>query len=289
MANPNDAVFEIDAGKILAKLHLAGQQAIPNSIPINTGIVNPVAKADPKNPGNVEFNLDNKSGEYQFAVLKLLKYQVQINLKKNKNLMKLQENLEKAKKEDSKKKDKDKHADAKLTDKTKDADDKEKDKEEKVDKDSKAYKVQQDILKEFASYKLKDYKEDKENFAESAKSFNEAVKLENEQRKKAKEDEEDKLQKEAFEDIKTYFKTVSGDQNASKIKQTDIVQLNADVDGKTKDPAQFKEIKDFKITTKAVDDQIKKYEEKIQETKPNDWITRNIMFATCFTVEVETM
>lgn len=288
MANPNDAVFEINAGKILAKLHLAGQQAIPNSIPINTGIVNPVAKADPKNLGNVEFNLDNKSGEYQFAVLKLLSYQVEIDLNKNKNLLKLQENLKKAKEEDQKK-NKDKHADAKLTDKTKDEDDKNAEKLEKADKDSKSYKVQQDILIEYASYKLKDYKEDKENFEESTKNFNAAVKSENEQRKKAKENEENKLQKAAFEDIKTYFKTISGEQNASKIKQTDIIKLNADVDGKIKDPTQFKDIKDFKITTKAVDDQIKKYEEKIQETKPNDWITRNIMFATGFTVEVETM
>lgn len=298
MANSNDAVFQIDAGKILAKLHLAGQQAIPNSIPINTGIENPVAKADPKNLGNTEFNLDNKTGEYQFAVMKLLKYQVLIDLKKNKNLEKLQKDLEKAIEEDAKKTEKggkDKHADAKLTDKTKDEDDKESDKEdgedgeEQVDKNSKTYKVQQEILKEYASYKLKEYKEDKENFKESLKSFIDAVKAENELRKKTKQDNEDKLQKEAFTDIKTYFKTVSGDKNASKIKEADIVKLNADVDGKTKDPTQFKDIKDFKITTEAVDDQIKKYEEELQSSKPNDWITRNIMFAIGFSVEIETM
>lgn len=48
--------------------------------------------------------------------------------------------------------------------------------------------------------------------------------------------------------------------------------LNADIDGKIKDPTQFKDIKDFKITTDSVDKAIEKHEQKIQETKPNDWI-----------------
>ena len=288
MANLNDSLFEINAGKILAKLHLAAQQAIPNSIAINTGIVNPVAKADPENPGNVDFNLDNKSGEYQFAVLKLLQYHVPIDLSKNKKLAELQKKLEKAKEKD-KKNGKDKHSDAKLTAKTKDEDDKDKDTEGEVDKNSEAYKVQQEILKEFASYNLKDYKESKDNFEESTESFKQAVEAENKKRSDEKEQKQEALQKEAFTDIQTYFTTISGKQNASKIKQTDIVQLNADVDGKTKDPTQFKDIKDFKITTKAVDKAIEKYEQKIQETKPNEVISRNIMFAVGFSVEIETM
>ena len=251
MANPNDAIFEIDAGKILAKLHLAGQQAIPNAIPINTGIVNPVAKADPSKPGNVEFNLDNKSGQYEFGVLKLLSYQVPIDVSKNKKLADLYKKLEKAKEKD-KKAGKDAYADAKLTAKTKDEDSKDA-KPEKVDKNSETYKVQQEILKEFASYKLSNYKENKDDFNESTTSFKEAVKAENTKRQETKKQNQDKLQKDAYQDIKTYFETISGQQNASKIKQTDIVIRNADVDGKIKDPTQFKNIKDFKITTDNID------------------------------------
>ena len=44
MANENDVSFELDAGKLLATLHLAAAQAIPNSIAINTGIIDPQAK-----------------------------------------------------------------------------------------------------------------------------------------------------------------------------------------------------------------------------------------------------
>lgn len=287
MANPNDAIFEIDAGKILAKLHLAGQQAIPNAIPINTGIVNPVAKADPSKPGNVEFNLDNKNGQYEFGVLKLLSYQVPIDVSKNKKLADLYKKLEKAKEKD-KKAGKDAHADAKLTDKTKDEDSKDA-KPEKVDKNSETYKVQQEILKEFASYKLSNYKENKDDFNESTTSFKEAVKAENTKRQETKKQNQDKLQKDAYQDIKTYFETISGQQNASKIKQTDIVIRNADVDGKIKDPTQFKNIKDFKITTDNIDKEIKKHEQNIQETKPNEPITRNILCLVGFNVEIETM
>ena len=56
-------VFEIDASKLLAKLHLAGQQAIPNSKVINTGIKDNDPKADPNSPGKVTF-VFSKLGEY---------------------------------------------------------------------------------------------------------------------------------------------------------------------------------------------------------------------------------
>jgi hypothetical protein len=48
MANENDVSFELDAGKLLATLHLAAAQAIPNSIAINTGIIDPQAKPNPE-------------------------------------------------------------------------------------------------------------------------------------------------------------------------------------------------------------------------------------------------
>lgn len=130
-------IFEVHAGKILAKLHLAGQQQANNSVVINTAIKNPVDKADPQNPGKTEFDLENKSGEYQLAIIRPLIYQVPIDLEKNKNLQKLFQDLEKAKEKAGKDKEKeekkegkegdkkeDAHADESLTAKTKDKDDK---------------------------------------------------------------------------------------------------------------------------------------------------------------------
>lgn len=63
-----NTLFEVDASEILAKLHLAGLQAI--SIPggsfiVNTGITKDNPTAKPDNPGDVRFNLANKLGEYQ--------------------------------------------------------------------------------------------------------------------------------------------------------------------------------------------------------------------------------
>ena len=65
-------IFEVHAGKILSKLHLAAQQQVPNSVIVNTAIKNPVDKADPQNPGKTEFDLENKSGEYELAIDKII-------------------------------------------------------------------------------------------------------------------------------------------------------------------------------------------------------------------------
>ncbi len=333
MANPNDAVFEIDAGKILAKLHLAGQEQLASmkAIAINTGIVNPVAKATPKDPGKVEFDLDNKTGEYQFAVLKILSYKVPLDISKNKKIIKLQEELEKAKEKDAKdsknkpvkkeEKPNEQNAKKEETDKktsltaqvktqVKDslqvksfldflieADNPEENKDDanssksEVDKKSKTYEAQEKLLKELESFKIQNYKADPDNFDDSIKEFNEAVKTENEERIKAKEEYAQKLQKIAFNDIKTYFKTISGEKNAAKIKESDLVKMNADIDGGIKDPTQFQaDIKNFKITTATIDKGVEAYEQKIQASdKPSDNVERNILFAVGFTVEIETM
>lgn len=63
-----NTLFEVDASEILAKLHLAGLQAITipsGSFIVNTGIIKDNPSAKPDNPGDVRFNLANKLGEYQ--------------------------------------------------------------------------------------------------------------------------------------------------------------------------------------------------------------------------------
>ena len=171
MASEPKALFTIDAGKILAKLHLAAQQQAPNCVVINTGIKNPSGKQDPKDPGKVEFDFENKSGEYQacfgWTADNRYTYKVAIDPAKNKKLKKLLEDLAKAQ---GKKKD---AADQKPDDKkTSLTDDKAKDKQDAADKKEEKLspeveKLQKQILAEYKSYGLKGYKEDSESFAES--------------------------------------------------------------------------------------------------------------------------
>lgn len=67
----------MDAGSILAKLHLAGIQAVTypdkDDFIVNTGIKNDDQKAKPDNPGKVEFDLTE--GEYQIGFVTTLEYQ----------------------------------------------------------------------------------------------------------------------------------------------------------------------------------------------------------------------
>ena len=144
-------VFEIDASKLLAKLHLAGQQAIPNSKVINTGIKDNDPKADPNSPGKVTF-MFSKSGEYQLSVLKLIQYRIPIDIKQNKNIEKADKELvskyklpslfdekaqEEAAKEEDKKDDSKKNA---SKEGSKDDEDKKKEADEKTSLTDKAAK-----------------------------------------------------------------------------------------------------------------------------------------------------
>ena len=86
MANENDIVFSMNAGQLICKLHLAGQEQLLKSkcISINTGYINPDIKATPANPGNVDFNLDNKGLyelEHQNIILNQMLQKTKIQLK----------------------------------------------------------------------------------------------------------------------------------------------------------------------------------------------------------------
>lgn len=71
-----DAVlFEVDAAKILAKLHLAGQSQIKGKgFIVNSGIKNDAKNATPENPGKVTFDLTNKTGDYQVGYVNQVTY-----------------------------------------------------------------------------------------------------------------------------------------------------------------------------------------------------------------------
>ena len=68
MAEP-EILFDVDASKILAKLHLGALEAVKQWLSegffVNTGIKNDNPSAKPDNPGKVEFDLTN--GEYEIG------------------------------------------------------------------------------------------------------------------------------------------------------------------------------------------------------------------------------
>ena len=96
-------LFEVDASKIVAKLHLAGRQPLKieygkGEFLANTGVVDDDIKATPENPGKVSFDIAKKSYQvgYVVAVQYFKKYGIEDALKK------LRDAFEKAIGDDSK-------------------------------------------------------------------------------------------------------------------------------------------------------------------------------------------
>ena len=76
MAEP-EILFDVDASKILAKLHLGALEAVKQWLSegffVNTGIKNDNQSAKPDNPGKVEFDLTN--GEYEIGYVTIIDFE----------------------------------------------------------------------------------------------------------------------------------------------------------------------------------------------------------------------
>lgn len=86
-------LFEVDASKIIAKLHLAGRQPLKIDIGkgemlANTGIKDDDVKATPDKPGNVSFDLKNSSKQYQVGYVVPVAYYKHYDLENALNALK---------------------------------------------------------------------------------------------------------------------------------------------------------------------------------------------------------
>jgi hypothetical protein len=98
MANQNDPFFTIDAGKILAKLHLAAKTQVTtkDAVVENSGIEDEEKNDTPEKPGKTTFNLDKGKGEYTLSITyKYAEFKPQINLETDKNVEGLRAELKK--------------------------------------------------------------------------------------------------------------------------------------------------------------------------------------------------
>lgn len=284
MENSNDPVFDIDAEILLAKLHLAAkEQTITDQgmFVVNTGIKNSDDNAKPNNIGNVTFDLNNNTGEYQLGVAKLFNYQLQVDIKKLKIFQDLDKELAKAVEKDKKN-----NKQKKLTDTTDN------------NKITESIKVQKKIIKEYLNlvkgFNEKDFKVSESDieketvkFDIAKKQFLENVKKENETRNKKLQEDLQKLQSEAFKSIQTYFTVFAGEQNASKISQNQMLTVYGDTDGKIKSSAEFqKNINKYIVDIQSLNKEVKQFDQNIQEKDPNKIIQRHIIFLVGYTVEL---
>lgn len=73
----DSVLFDVDAGQILAKLHLAARDSVKkvkDAFFVNSGIKNDSQSTTPENPGKVVFDLANNTNEYEVGYITTIKY-----------------------------------------------------------------------------------------------------------------------------------------------------------------------------------------------------------------------
>ena len=261
-------LFQIDINQLIGKLHLAGQQQIPNTVVINTGIVNPTAKPDPANPSDTKFSTASKSGEYQIAFARKLIYKPQIDVTANPKYKEAEKLKEKAKADKEKQTVTD---DAKKTEA----------------EDEKVKKLYLDVFKQYGL----SYDEDKEDFDKTRKSFQDALKEENEKRKADYEKKAEALKSEIAADAQKYFELFAGSDASQSVKSeadsADLVDL--DDDGSLSDPTKFdykKYVKDFEFDLQAIAEDVEEAREK-NKAKPAKEVAKTAAIVLKFEVNTK--
>ena len=271
MADDKEALFTVNAGQILAKLHLAARQDSEHDIfyAFNTGIKDETKDDTPEKPGKAIFDLTNKSGEYEvcFVTRAPIEYNPQIVLSAMPSVSKDLEKYNSLKE----KLEKDKEADKK-----KGATDAPNPNILKSEEELKKLKTK--IFNEIKKTGVK--LEDDDTFEEANKKVDEENKL----RKDRQDDNMSKYnKKDVAKYINEYFKTFSG-KDAKTVKEDQLVQLQFDdANLKSRQPT----IEDYKIF--GMDEkQIEEWNKSILKDLSKK-VQLNIGYKVGFNVEVETM
>ena len=217
MANDPNFVFSVDASAILAKLHLAAKSQAPNYLVINSAVTNDDS-GTPENPGSTTFDMKSKDGNYEVCLVKKnVEYIAALDPKSDPEIQKLIEKMTKAKSTAAGAKEKKEEAkdNQKLTDdnaKTDKADSEAKKANEEVDSMRKQYI---DRLKALGLKALKSESTDEE--------ISTVLKEVNEKRAEERAKSIDQAKKEMFKEMKAYFMTFAGKENASKLDVSKVL------------------------------------------------------------------
>ena len=270
MVEDKDSLFTVNAGQILAKLHLAGKEKAGNFIVINSGMKDEADGNTVKDPGKSLFDMTNKSGEYEVCFVTSIpfQYKEEIVLSADPSVQKAQEELSDAK---------EKAGDAKDKDNNKGITSQQKDEAPKANKEVK--KAQEDKNKAIQKA-TGDVKLPKDASAEDVKT---AVEKANEKREADKEKNLSAWKKLAVDQMNAYFQTIAG-KDAKKIAEKDLVMVQF--------PAEYSklsdfEVKDFKIQGMK-EAELQKWRKQAAENQDKVQKVR-LGFKAAFTVEVETM
>lgn len=249
MADEPKVLFEVDASKILAKLHLAGVQSIKldaGEFFVNSGIKNDDPGAKPDNPGKVVFDLTNAQGSYEAGYSGTIKYERSFDIQKQ------LDDLAKSFSQD---------ADKELLAKTKDEGDKHK--EELIKK-----------LQDEAGIKIKSL--------EDIKKAQDDLKKQNESNMEDYNKQQDAIKKKAAIALKQYFTVFAGEDKAKGITEDMLVKINIPLE--TKDSNDSALVKNFEI--RPMSDKDKEVMLKKFQADPKNCEER-IIFKVGYTIEID--
>lgn len=191
MANEPVASFNVDAGQLIAKLHLAGKTQAPNCTVVNSGIKDEKKSDKPEAPNKCTFDMTNKGGQYEVAFIKFgIEQKATIDVDKVTELKKKKDDIEKAKNEH-------------------------KDETESI------AKLYNDYNKAIIKLGVKDIKPESsvEEVNEAIKATNEEIIAEN------KKTIDDLLKKDVQKEVDVYFKTFCGEKNYKPISIDKYVKM----------------------------------------------------------------
>lgn len=252
----DSVLFEVDAAKILAKLHLAGRQATGgNGFIVNTGILDDDDKAKPDNPGNVAFDLKNKTGDYQVGYVIDIRYTKTYGL--DSTLSQLSELV--AKKANAK-------VDAKVDDKD------EKLEVELKDKVKAAFASTKEKLDEKLLDSVDGLKEVKE-------LANKVLKNESEDYKKAI----DAVKAEAIKNLKAYLNVFAGADNVNAFSDANMITVSSKVKG----PNDKSLVSDYEIQPIAEAEKAKLVAASTAKSGQNDNCAEKVCFRVQYHLDID--
>ncbi len=267
----DNVLFEVDASQIIAKLHLAGRQAIKHLLKdgnfvVNTGIVNDNESATPDNPKNVSFDLKNPTGEYEVGITLELAYHKTYELENTLNT--LQELLAKTIGKNSSLSDKDN-----------------KSAQESINK------LTSQLISVFTDYGIK-YKDEQLKDVDGLNSFKKDIKSiisknDEEQYNKAK----DEAMKSASQILNLYMAAFAGKDNFSKISSDSSMKM-IDISDKVKGPNDKSLVSMFEVQPMSEQEKAKMVEQfkinyKEDPSKKNLNCKQKVCFVVKYTLNVD--
>lgn len=251
MAAEPKALFTVDAGKILAKLHLAGKTQAPNFLVVNTGIKNEKENDNPDSPGKTTFDLSSKDGKFEVCFVKLgFQYVEKIDPNQDPAVQKAEEKV-----------------------------DKEKDKNSKLTDDQKSVAKENQEKNKAIAKLVNGVKTDSSNDEIKA-----AVKDENEKRAEQKEEAFKKLKAQVIKEAGEYFKKFCGSENYKAPTEDQLVQIQLSPSIKSMKDIK---IKDYVIQP-IEDKELKKWQEE-HAKEQNKPAVINVGFKMSYTLQIDSI